>query len=86
MNKLKSINSTESGRLREWLINQRKAQGLSIRGLAERLGWSSSIVGKIETGDRRLDVIEYMEVCKALEASPHEGLEFITRPRVLLPR
>lgn len=86
MNKLKSISTIESERLRDWLIKQRKAQGLSIRGLAERLGWSSSIIGKIETGDRRLDVIEFIEVCRALESSPHEGLEVITRPKALLPR
>jgi transcriptional regulator with XRE-family HTH domain len=56
--------------LREWLVGQRKAAGLSQRQLADRLGVVRSLVGKVETGERRLDVIEFHVYCQALDANP----------------
>jgi transcriptional regulator with XRE-family HTH domain len=77
MSKLKTLHSVKTQKLCKWLISERKAKGLSIRGLAELLGWPPSILGKIETGDRRLDVIEYIEICEALDVDPAKGLECI---------
>jgi transcriptional regulator with XRE-family HTH domain len=77
MSKLKTLHSVKTQKLCKWLISERKAKGLSIRGLAELLGWPSSILGKIETGDRRLDVIEYLDICEALEVNPDKGLKFV---------
>ena len=77
MGKLKTLHSVKTQNLCKWLISQRKAKGLSIRGLAELLDWPSSILGKIETGDRRLDVVEYLDICEALEVSPNDGLKFV---------
>jgi transcriptional regulator with XRE-family HTH domain len=82
MSKLKTLHSVKTQNLCKWLISQRKAKGLSIRGLAELLGWPSSILGKIETGDRRLDVIEYIEICEALDVDPSEGLAFLTSNKI----
>ena len=78
MTKLKTIYSTEHERLCTWLNAMRGDCDVSIRQLAERLDWSPSIVGKIFTGDRRLDVIEYVQMCQALGADGHEGLDRIT--------
>jgi len=36
--------------------------------------WASSIVGKIEQGERRIDLIEFVHYCEALGANPHDGL------------
>lgn len=55
-------------------ITQRKKLGLSQRMLAERLGVIYSLTGKVETGDRRLDVVEFVEYCYALELDPQEVL------------
>jgi transcriptional regulator with XRE-family HTH domain len=77
MSKLKTLHSVKTQNLCKWLTSKRKAKGLSIRGLAELLGWPSSILGKIETGDRRLDVVEYLDICEALEVNPDEGLKFV---------
>ncbi|OOF42231.1 transcriptional regulator [Rodentibacter rarus] len=62
-----SIHSREHLWLREIFISQRQALGLSQRALCEKMGVVSSFVGKIETGDRRLDVLEFIKYCEALE-------------------
>lgn len=52
------------------LIGTRKQKGLTQRELAARLGRPHTWVGKIETGERRLDVGEFVEVAKALGVDP----------------
>ena len=70
----KSIHHKLHRNLREVLINARKDLDLSQRDLAEKLGVTHSIIGKIETGDRRLDVIEFYEYTKVLGLVPSETL------------
>ena len=45
-----------------------------MRELAERLDVIHSWIGKVELGERRLDVIEYIQYCKALGVDPIEGI------------
>lgn len=35
------------------------------------------IVGKIETGERRLDVLEFIDYCETLNADPHAVIELV---------
>ena len=70
----KSIHHKLHRSLRDFLTKARKDLNLSQRDLAEKLGVTYSIIGKIETGDRRLDVIEFYEYSKALELVPSETL------------
>ncbi|KGQ70353.1 transcriptional regulator [Chelonobacter oris] len=65
-----SIHTTQQLWLRERFIEQRKTLGLSQRSLAEKLNVIYSLIGKVETGDRRLDVFEFIEYCQALELDP----------------
>ena len=57
-------------RLRE----ARDALGLSQAALALRLGRNQQWVSLMESGSRRLDVIEFAEVCLALDTDPTEIL------------
>lgn len=76
MKKLRqSIHSSEHELLRQIFIRQRKTLGLSQRELAEHMGIIYSAIGKIETGDRRLDVIEFIQYCQVLEISPHDVID-----------
>lgn len=50
---------------------------MSIRALAEKLELHHSIIGKIEQGGRKIDILEFAEYCKALDVDPHEGLDLI---------
>ncbi len=68
----KSIYSQESDVLRHWLTNQRKQKQLTQRQLASLLGVHHSILGKIETGERQINVVELIWYCKTLEVNPNE--------------
>jgi transcriptional regulator with XRE-family HTH domain len=52
----------------------RREAGLTQRDLVERLpawlGWDQTVLAKIETGRRRLDMVEFMELAKALKLEP----------------
>ena len=52
------------------LIEARKKSGLSQEDVAEKLGRPQSYVSKCESGTRRMDVIEFVEVMKAIGADP----------------
>lgn len=58
------------------LIEERKKRGITQTVLAERLGRPPSFVAKIELGDRRLDVIEFLDVANALGA---DALDILKR-------
>jgi transcriptional regulator with XRE-family HTH domain len=38
--------------------------------LAERLGNTQTFISKVERGERRLDVVDFLEWCEALGANP----------------
>ena len=58
-----------SRQVQKLLRSMRKAAGLRQADLAERLGTTQSFVSKIENGERRLDLVELEEVCKAMSMS-----------------
>lgn len=67
----KSIHSEPYKRLLILLVEQRKMAGLSQYQLAERLARPQSFVAKIEGGERRVDVLEFLEITHAIGADPH---------------
>lgn len=56
--------------LRELLVARRKAARLTQTVLAKRLGKPPSYVAKYEGGDRRLDVLEFLDVAAAIGFEP----------------
>lgn len=69
MDMQKSIHSTSSDCLRQILKAARLHAGLTQQSLADRLGVAQSFVSKYESGERRLDIIELQDVCKAIGIS-----------------
>lgn len=63
--------------LTRWLREQREIRGLSMRELGTRLGMPHSYVQKIELGERRLDVVEYLWYCRSLGIAAQDGLELM---------
>ncbi len=66
----KSIHSPQHIKLRELLVAARKKAGLTQQDVADRLGRPQSFVAKYEGGERRLDVVEFLQVAAALGADP----------------
>ncbi len=56
------------------LRNARKVQNLTQAQLAEKLGALQSYVAKVETCERRLDIIEAAEWCIALGITLNETI------------
>lgn len=52
------------------LVEARKRQGLSQEALAERLGRHQQFVSRYEIGERRLDIVEFVDVAVALGVEP----------------
>lgn len=48
------------------LVAERKRQGLSQQALAGRLGRHQQFVSRYESGERRLDVVEFIDVANGL--------------------
>ena len=53
--------------LRSLLRAIRKEAGVSQTELATRLGVPQSFVSKVESGERRIDIVELRRICAALE-------------------
>lgn len=66
----KTIHSDMQNRLRELLIRERKRAGLTQVELSDRLGAYRTFITKIEKGDRRLDVIEFLAIADAVGFDP----------------
>lgn len=56
--------------LLEHLIAARKQAGVSQVELGKRLGRQQSVISLIESGERRLDVIEFYAIARALGYDP----------------
>jgi transcriptional regulator with XRE-family HTH domain len=65
----KSLRTEGHAALTQALIAARKASGMTQQELAERLGRSQSFVAKIELGERRVEVVELVEIARILGAS-----------------
>jgi transcriptional regulator with XRE-family HTH domain len=69
---VKTIYTKEYKLLCDWLVTNRQSASLTQTELAELLHRPQSYVSKYENGERRLDVLEFLEVAKALKANPSE--------------
>lgn len=65
-------------RLRAALREARKAAGLTQAQVGERLGRPQSYVNKYESGERRLDMIEFLDVANAIQLDIDELLQSLT--------
>lgn len=52
------------------LLDARKQQGLSQAALATALGRHQQFVSRYETGERRLDAVEFVDVARILKLDP----------------
>jgi transcriptional regulator with XRE-family HTH domain len=61
------------------LIAARKRAGLKQRGLGELINRHQSFVSKYEKGESRLEVIEFVEICRAVGVAPDRLIKKLSR-------
>ena len=73
----RSLRSPRHEALRAFLVERRKAAGLTQAVLAERLKIHRSYVADIERGQRRVDVVELFALAEAIGFDPGEAVEWM---------
>jgi transcriptional regulator with XRE-family HTH domain len=68
----KSVYTRESEILADVLLEARKKSGLHQAQLASKMGFDQTIISNIERGQRRVDVIEFYEIARALSVDPKD--------------
>ena len=66
----KTIHSPENQIFCSMLRDERTNRGLSQNHLAEKLDKPQSFIAKVEKGERRVDLIEFLTIAKAMELDP----------------
>lgn len=64
----KSLHSKDYKILTGLLIAARKAADLTQQDVADGLGRPQSFVAKVESGERRIDVVEFLQICRIMRA------------------
>ncbi|WP_061933807.1 helix-turn-helix domain-containing protein [Aureimonas sp. AU22] len=66
-----SLRSNLYRRIIERLVQARRDAGITQAELGERIGQRQTFVSKVELLERRIDVAEFISVCRAIGADPN---------------
>ena len=75
----KGIYSKENQYFLDLMVQARLKMGVTQAELAKRLEKPQSFVSKYEKGERRLDVIEFVTVCRTLKVDPRKIFNRVLR-------
>jgi ribosome-binding protein aMBF1 (putative translation factor) len=75
----KTIRSKRHQALIDLLIEKREAAGLTQTELATRLGEYQSFVARLESGQRRVDVVEFLDLAEALGFDPAKAISTVEK-------
>ena len=76
----KSVYTRQYRRFRALLTEARKTAGLTQIELSAQLDRPQSFVSKVERGERRLDVIEFLEIARVLRLDVVAFLQKLDAP------
>lgn len=74
-------NKRQYDALKLFLANARRERKMTQKDLAKVLDRPQSFVSKYETGERRLDIIELLDVCNILDVEIIKLIEKISSPK-----
>lgn len=75
----KSVHSGDQTAFCDLMIGARKNARLTQHELARRLHKPQSFVAKYEGGERRIDVVEFVTICRAIGADPAKILRTLIK-------
>jgi ribosome-binding protein aMBF1 (putative translation factor) len=73
----KSLRSAEHAEFRAVMIETRRKAGLTQEALAKRLRKPQSFIAKYEGGERRIDVVEFLWLLRAMRVDPMSVLKTV---------
>lgn len=73
----KTLGTAKHRALIALLIDKREAAGLTQTELALMLGEYQSFVARLESGQRRVDVVEFLKLASILSFDPHELIDHL---------
>ncbi|TAT71039.1 helix-turn-helix domain-containing protein [Rhizobium ruizarguesonis] len=79
MNVAKTLGTERHRALIALLVEKREASGLTQTELADKLGEYQSFVARLESGQRRVDVIEFLELARILNFDPLDALSRLAK-------
>jgi transcriptional regulator with XRE-family HTH domain len=65
-----SMFTAASDALAAAVVELRRRAGMTQRQLAQAVGREQNFVGRIETGQRRIDLVEWVAICRACKVDP----------------
>lgn len=81
----KTIYSKAYRQLVQDLRALREQAGMSQSALSYELGWPQQRLSAVEAGARRLDVLEFLQLVRALGLTPEAGIGLVTRAEAKEP-
>jgi transcriptional regulator with XRE-family HTH domain len=73
--RLKALRTQQHRELLRLLVAAREKSGITQQELAERLHRHQSFVAKYEGGERRIEVLEFVQICRAIGVKPARILD-----------
>lgn len=74
----KTLNTRRHRELVDLLIRQRESAGMTQADLAKKLGEYQSFVARLESGERRVDVVEFLKFSQALGFDPIAAIGYLS--------
>lgn len=74
---VKTLGTERHNTLIALLVEKREAAGLTQTELAAKLGEYQSFVARLESGQRRVDVVEFLELAELLNFDPAKAIQHI---------
>lgn len=71
---MKSVYTSRYSEFLKLIISARKQAGFTQQQLAQKLKKPQSYISKYERGERRLDVVEFLEIAEIIDIQPCEVL------------
>lgn len=82
----KSLFSPSYEAVRKHLLDLRKKAGMTQRELAKKVGREQNFVARIELRERRVDLLEYFEICRACGVKPDAAATELMRELLRLSK
>lgn len=77
----RTLGSPRHEALRALIVKERKKAGLTQADVAAKLNRYQSFVATVETGQRRIDVVEFLDFADAIGFDPRDAVGRIKRIR-----